>query len=449
MENIKPKQLSFSEITDKFLKLEEKKQLLNLKINNVFPWQIVRVKIFTEIITHYMPGNVEQPTEQKFNNLKRILYRLLANAMIYNPFFDFAKSEILMFESGRKYRSKNSYIDIYTHYLHDILKKQGKNITTYETYYNENESFYKRGKKVKHLDFIHFYTSFLSKIKKGNFTDSELKKIKSIRKDLTNEFNLDINVLGIFNSEINKFKIEFSLYDRLLKKKKPKEIFIINSCDRCSLIDAAKQNKIFVNELQHGLNSDKDVILNFPFAKKDSLAYFPDKFYIWDNVDMFFATLPLSEKNILSLPNYHLQQLVDETIDVPKENDHLLFISQPIGSIEIQEFIINNIEKLANYKISYKVHPAENKDNLVKLRNYSDNHLNLRIIDNNESIYVLMKKAKYVIGIYSSALFEAIAFDCKIILLNLSGVEMSFPLLKQSNNKLIEINEDLSVYLND
>ena len=55
-----------------------------------------------------------------------------------------------------------------------------------------------------------------------------------------------------------------------------------------------------------------------------------------------------------------------------------------------------------------------------------------------------MKRAKYVVGIYSSALFEATAFNCEIILLNLPGVEMAFPLLNNPVNKLLDVNGKLS-----
>ena len=434
---------SYSEITQKFLKFEDERELLTLDLQSVKPWQIARIIIFLEIVNYYIPGNISPNKESIYRKVKRILYRIFINSIFYNPFIDRSTSEILIFESGRKYKKDNKYIDIYTHYLYNDLKNQKKRITIYEPFYNENDNLIKSDKKTKHLDFLRFKAKFFQKLIKCSFNSEELQKIKVIEKDLKNEFNIELNIQEIFAREIKKFKAELALFEKLFKIKNPKEIYVINSCDKPAMIYAAKMNKIIVNELQHGLNSDKDVILNFPYTVEDSLDYFPDKFFIWNNIDMFFAKLPISKQNIKYLPNYHIEHVKNITNEIKKEKGTILIISQPYGAEGIQQFIVKNIKDLNSYKVIYKIHPVENLDKIQDFKKSCNSYSNISFVNNEESIYVLLKKAEYVVGIYSSALFEAAAFECKIILLNLPGVEMSMDLLEIKDNQLIKFDEKL------
>ncbi|KKX51742.1 hypothetical protein [Sphingobacterium sp. IITKGP-BTPF85] len=233
----------------------------------------------------------------------------------------------------------------------------------------------------------------------------------------------------------------------MFKIKKSKEIFLVGSNDKQSLIVAAKRNNIIVNELQHGLNSDKDVILNYPYTVEESLEYFPNHFYKWNNVEMFFAKLPLKSDNIFEIPNYHLEFMIESTKTISRDAKSVLIISQPHGSKEILRFILNNISELDSYKIIYKIHPTEDFNKSIE--DQFVDHKNIHFVRNEESIYALMKKCEFVVGIYSSSLYEAVVFNCSIILLKLPGVEMSLNLLKNSKCKLMDINDRLLKFMID
>src|SRR5690606_18353096 len=105
----------------------------------------------------------------------------------------------------------------------------------------------------------------------SNFTKFEKEKISKIEKDLNELFGVNLGIGSIFKNDIEKFKAEYSLYSKLLKIKKPKEIYLINSCDKAALIAAAHSQSVLVNELQHGLNSNLDIILNFPYNSQGEL----------------------------------------------------------------------------------------------------------------------------------------------------------------------------------
>lgn len=438
------KQLTYSEITEKFFEFEQKHGLLFFKVDGVFPWQIARVLIFLQIVDHLIPGNAAPVLKSKKDKIKDLFHRIFINVLFFNPFFDFKKKKILVIESGRKYRDKNAYIDIYTEYLCQDLDRNKVSYTRYENNYNLDAHFSDRKLDSKHLDFILLSSKLTKKFIKSYWSDVEISKIQVISKDLESIFGFKVEVAQIFKEEIGKFKAEFSLYSKLFRLKKAEEIYITNSSEKSSIIAAAKNNGMIVKELQHGLMSDKDVISNYPHTKEGSLDYFPDQFYIWDSVDMFFGKLPLEEENIIHFKNQHIERWIQKTAHINKDEKTILVISQPYGATELQDFIKKNRETLTDYSIIYKMHPAENEQLFSAFKSEFTDVPNISFVNNEESMYILLKKAKYALGIYSSSLFEAKAFDCKVILLNLPGVEMSFPLLKFKQNKIIDFNQKLS-----
>lgn len=429
-----------SEIAERFLKLEKQKNLLNFQVDNTYAWQMSRVWLFLEILIFFENISSDNQTSSSFGKIFNTIKRIILNSVFKNPFFDFRNTEILIFQSSRKYFFNDIYIDIYTHYITE--KFNANTVTLYETVcenFDNNFSFDFKS-KIKHLDFLRICIRLVQIFIRPKFTKQELLNIKDLENEVHKEFGANLSILELFNNSIKQFRAESLVYDFLFWMKKPKEIYIVGSSDKAALIFSAKKKKIVVNELQHGFNSDKDVIFNYPYTPEDSLLYFPNRFFVWNNVQMFFAKLPLSQQNIFQIPNYHLELMLNDTKNITKEEKAILIISQPFGSDDIFNFVIRNISELADFKIYYKIHPVESKsEKFEKLKCFT----NVIVIDNQESIYILMRKSKFVLGIYSSALYEAVAFNCAIILLDLPGVEMSINLLENSNCKLADTQSSL------
>lgn len=440
---MKPDKFTYAQITSSFLEFENANQLLSLKLKGVYIWEVCRTDIFFMLVDHFISGNVAIEKKSKWVLIKNTLYRIFVNSLFFNPLFDYKEKKVLIFESGRKYGNQDSQIDIYTNYLDQQLKQKNISFTRYETNYNTDAPFFKRNFEVKHLDYIQLLSKLRSK-KMTSFNLEEKNKIAEIKQSIYDCFDIDLALENIFENNIAKFKQEFSIFKTLFKNKKCKEIFVVNSCDKPAMIAAAKEQNCIVNELQHGLNSDQDIVLNFPFTKEGSLHYFPDYFHQWNNVEMFFAKLPLAKENIKYFENENIAYWLDKTKSIRKIANTILVISQPYGSTEIFQFIKNNLSEMPNHIFIYKVHPVENFEIFSDFLNNNPSLKNIRFVQNEESLYELMKKSEVVLGIYSSALFEAIAFDCKVILLNLPGVEMSFSLLEDKKNSIINVSDKLS-----
>jgi len=434
-------QYIYRDTVDKFLSIEQKYNLLSYKIGEVYFWQISRINIYLAIMSRIIENNSFETVSPLHK--KKIFHRIFINCLLFNPFFS-KDADILVFDSGRLYKEKDHYIDIYTHYLCDRLNNEKVKYIKYETNYNNDDKLKNRSLENKHTDFITLAAKILTIFKNYKPTREEKEFLLFIEKEINECFNIKIDILKIVVPDINVFKSQYPFYYQLFKKTKPKDIFMVNAGLKPYIVAAAKKQNIRVNELQHGLISNYDIINHFPNSKADSLAYYPTRFFKWNNVDMCHSVLPLSENNIVSFNNEHLKRCLENNSHVKKVKNTILIVSQPVGSLNIFSFIKRNLSSLKEYEIIYKIHPAENKTILKEFKNKIEKeYSNISFIDNECSIYSLMKKSEYILGVFSSALFEAQLFDCKIILLNIDGVEMSLPLLIKGNARLVNMNERL------
>lgn len=436
------------DITNFITNLEVTYNLLEWKVNGVFIWQTSRVRIYL-LINEFLTGKATTLLRTKLlDKLKLFHQRLIINSIFFNPFIDFHKAESLVFESGRKYLCKDKYIDIYTEYFCDDLKRSNISFTKYEL--NHTVDNLNRNKSnIKHLDFILIGSRIISHFIKVRLSIQDKTKINEIQRILFIKFGIKINLTNIFINEIKKFKSEYPFYKALFRLKKSKNVYLINSCYKASLIRAAKDCNIIVSELQHGLMAKEDLIEHFPYTIEDSLQYFPDKFYVWDNINMFMSKLPLSKNNIIKFENKHLKFIKESSKNIIQNTNQILIISQPELTTEILQFVLNNIIDMPLFQFILKIHPMEESyfyNNLFaqKLKEFP----NLIIVDNKFSIYELFIESSYVIGVYSAAMFEATYFGCQTLLLNLPGVEMATILVKDHHAILVETNFNLMKLIN-
>src|SRR5665647_479188 len=436
---------SFKKIVATLLDLENKYNLLEWKINDIFVWQSARMLIFTKLLDSCIPSNAIINKKSLLQNIKSFFKRCIINSLLHNPFFDFNKSDVLVFESGRKYLVDDHYIDIYTKYFCDDLKKENISYQKYEINYNVSD-LTPRYQRTKHLDFILIISKLTSKFVNPKLSETDKELTAKLETSVYEQLGIRINLLIIFTNEIKRFKSQYPFYKILFQLKRAKKIYIINSSDKAPLIKAAKDNDIIVTELQHGLIIKESLSCHFPNTRENSLEYFPNKFYIWEDLNMCTSKIPISIECIVNFRNKHLDYMLEKNRNITCKENQVLIVSQPYSSPAILQFIIDNIEELPNWQFVYKLHPLENPDLFINSFLFSK-YKNLTIVKNDSSIYKLVSESKFVIGVYSTAVFEATYFGCNTLLLNLPGIEMSYSLVESNKAKLIDINERLQKYL--
>jgi len=414
---------SIGEITDRILKLESENDLLDWTINSVKIYQLIRHKIyFAAINANIKITSPAASSKLKLSKIQKIISRT-NNFLFYNPLFDTNKSDALIFESSRKKKIDGEFVDPFTFSTKEKIKKEKQTYTIYQSSYFFDR-LAKKDKGTKHLDYIYILADIHSQINKTKFDSGQIKQIENFNSSVSETLNVKIDLLNLFGKEISSFNKLSYFFGKLFDNKKPEKIYLVNFCDKAPLISEAKKRNVEVIDIQHGFISDKDIIYHFPNTKENQLDYFPDRFLSWGELWNGNCKMPLTNDRIETIENYSLQKnLKSYTLD--KNKFKVLILSQDT----ITDLILTNVKKLMElnpeFSFYFKPHPneysyIENSKLFKELKNFK----NFFVVHLNDDLNMHLADSSIVIGVYTTAIIEALYFNCRVFILNLPGAEM-------------------------
>jgi len=361
-------------------------------------------------------------------------FRLLKNAIINYFSFNIKKVDVLVFSHPRSKIVENRKIDPYTHYLLKDFTRKNISFLEFESPHKGKHLREKKQYK-KYLDSIFILRNIKSLIIKPTIS----KKNKIIVEQLSVEINqgitnfLDIKKILINNTK--KFKPTYLYYINLLNKTKPKKIYLVVSYGRGELIKAANDLNIEIIELQHGNFSKYH--LGYSYPNKNNKLYSPTKFYVWNKYWKDLMDFSISKNNIIIFPFKYLEIEKNKYNLQKKKRNSLIVFSQGGITENIANKIINNINYFKQYNITFKLHPNEyHMESKYKKLAYLKNELNVKIVSNID-IYKTLAESEYQAGVFSTALYEGVEFNCKTILLELPGIEYMDKFIEKYNPIII------------
>ena len=417
------KSLDIPKICECIWDLEKKHNLLHKEISGIKVWQSLRVPIYHKICMESgIFSQLHSSRESIVDVLKRFYY--IYNVIFKDPLRGNHHKDILVFDHPRKIEVKGRYIDIYTdHLLRDSDDKD----------YDVIESVY-LGRHLSKFERNRLYLdafsvgSLRASLKKVPFTPDELEFIESLRAEIFEMLKVDMNLRKMFSKEIRHFKYGLSYYDKLIKKRKPKRIYLVvgYSFYKKPLIAAAKKNGVETVELQHGTIGKYHLAYSFPGEKPSSLDYFPDRFYSFGKYWSDITEIPLAKDKIEFYGFPYFSEQKERFASVKKLKMQILFISQGAIGKDLSSIAYAFAEKMPDYRVVYKLHPGEydrwkhDYEDLVKASALP----NFRVVDNNRvELYQYLAESEYLAGVFSTALYEGLAFGCKTVIIDLPGAE--------------------------
>ncbi|MFM6971148.1 MAG: hypothetical protein ACKOWR_01610, partial [Micrococcales bacterium] len=190
---------------------------------------------------------------------------------------------------------------------------------------------------------------------------------------------------------------------------------------------------------QHGVISSMHPRLSW----KEEIGgkYLPDEFWQWGSY--WGEALPVSVKRVtIGAPSFLTAQR-----GVAK-NRQLLVIGQPQQSKNIIQFARFIAASVKNLEVVFKPHPQEKLDEvLAMLDGFGERPSNLRIESPIAETLPLIAQSEYVVGVYSTALFEAVALGCKVGVLKLDGWKHVHTLVIDGEATLIAQVSDIGKFL--
>jgi hypothetical protein len=361
-------------------------------------------------------------------------FRLLKNAISNYLFFNLQKVEVLVFTHSRSKLVENRLIDPYTHYLVKNLIKNNISFLELESPHNgkhlREKKYYKR-----YLDSIFILRNIKNFFIKTNISQKNKKILKQLSKEINEGTDNFIDIRKILISNTKKFKPTYSFYTKLLNKTKPKKIYLIVSYGRGELIRAANDLNIEIIELQHGTFSKYH--LGYSFPNGNNKAYLPTKFYVWNKYWKDLINFPIPKENIILFPFQYLETEKKKYNTLIKKENSLIVFGQGGITESIADKIISNINYFKKYNIIFKLHPNE-YHMISKYKNlaYLKNKYNITVVTNID-LYKTLATSDYQAGVFSTVLYEGIAFNCKTILLDLPGIEYMEKFIEKYNPIII------------
>lgn len=429
------------ELSERFFQFEQRHDLLNQRIWKVRYWEIFRFSLHRQLLQKfdiYEQKGAPHPSSVKsaYRKIKAIAVSLFR----YNPFFA-RPADILFFYLSRKVkREDGSFEEIYS----EIFRRNcPKTTAALDLYISSSESKPIRTDNLLMVDGIVLVANIAANLIRPLFF-SIRRKIKEILKLATTEFNVSFeDQATILTKRLIAHRFSEALFKVMLRKIQPKVCVVVCAYDKMSFIGAAKKLGIPTIEIQHGTISRYHLGYSYPGAP-GSLSYFPDYFFSFGTFWHSMADLPIPADRIRPIGFFELERKLEKDAEQKAERRSILIISQWISSERFVELAIRIADLLAEEKrtVYLKLHPSEGSDWRTRFPQLIRSRV-IVIDSKGVDIYELFRTSEFQVGVFSTALYEGLAFGLKTILMNWPGVEYMEQVLQRQLASLASSAEEV------
>jgi UDP-N-acetylglucosamine:LPS N-acetylglucosamine transferase len=430
---------------DEFISFETENNLLDGSSDVSLLWEKMRFYIFTKILNQ-LEVTVPAHNPPVFKG-KKTFFNKLKHLTINNPFLSLRRPKYLIFSHPRRKEMKDgNYYDIYTDPICEQLPT--KDYVVIERKYFGSNLEPVRTKNIKYLDvFEHIelvrnwikrrlekYLSVNIKTEKFNL-DADMERLQT---EIQKRFNLVIDFEKVGRNHYYNSKINIKRYRAILSWFKPEVIILVVSYVFEDLILVAKEMKIPVVELQHGIIHKYHAGYSYPHNLKKRT--FPDYMLTFGSIWREVAEMPIYENNVITFGFPFISKKVFEYRDVQKKNQ-IIFLSQGNVGAQISQEAIRFSERDRKIKIIYKLHPGEYsiwKERYPELYENHKKHI-ITVIDSDQpELHKILAESKYVVGVNSTTIFEGLRFGCRAIILKIEGFQSLDWLIERGLCKLVD-----------
>lgn len=425
--------IKYEDFCKVFCELEKRENLFALEFNGVKYWKYARYIICSFLakkLFEYEISDFWMNPENKWRNNKyKHKYQKYTDAVFHNVNLT-SKKDILLFTFPRRIKCDNKYVSPVTDEISLHLKRSSsiievpycggyyrpspirriKYFDLWDDIFDEKNSYVpiNRGQLSKQL--LHIFEKEFD-IK---FTTDEKKVIL-----------LCINRCLMFRDEL------MARYKRIITKVSPKVVLYTMAYinEWVMLTEVLKEMDIPSVEILHGYVAENNMAYTYKEIGLDDAL--PDYIFAYSQIQKDSIKWGIPKERVRVVGNPWLEKRKKDFIsesNIQREKKQIVFISGTLSSIEKYiVYMAENID-LDKYDITFKLHPEEYGcwNNI-----YKELPDSVKVVDNNENdIHYYLARADFVIGITSTALFEAAIYSAKIIVLEEDGWQNMDILLK-------------------
>jgi hypothetical protein len=232
---------------------------------------------------------------------------------------------------------------------------------------------------------------------------------------------MEVDLLAQVEAARRRWHSHYPVYAALLERLAPRCVLLVRSAQQEALVAAAKDLRIPVAELQHG--SPARGKLNYDYGSGVRKRCFVDVFAAFGPFWTEDVRLPLEEDAIVDLGFPWLSQERSRHGGAERRKQ-LLVLSQPDRAEVLTEFCLRLAPRLpADVHVLFRPHPEERNDGQARFDRLRAAGIEVQD-DPSVDLYALFAASRWQLGVYSTALYEGLAFGCACFVLRTAGSEL-------------------------
>jgi hypothetical protein len=393
---------SRKEIFQALLEFEEQEECYEKELKGENFWELVRDKVYKELSV----GRKIRPEGiNPFLRIKRRLFFLSKSILFRNPFLK-SDADVLYFGDPRRQEISGEHVE---KCFEPIIDEIDYEVLMFESLDRSDFIHHEpQEHKARYTDLIDIISTsaalIAARFKKPD--GEEQKVLNNLEGSLLEEFDLDLDLENLSLIDLYRFKYKKKMYTVLLRRHEPEAV--VYAVGGSGALPATCRNQdVPVAEMQHGFIDENHPDYFYP--EDTELEYAPDYFFTWG--ERWKQKEPFQKNVERRVTGYPFLETFDDSES--HDGEKILVISQPIYREQLVDFAVT-LSESSSKDVVYRLHPSE------EIEEYSDVSEKLKITQAGEkSLYNQFKESEAVLGVNSTALYEAIYFGKFVYLLDI------------------------------
>ena len=429
-------------IAQALLNAEKKDGLFDYHVDGLHLYQHIRIWLYYEICNKLKI--FDQIKQQKTLTRYKEIKAILKHSLMQNDLWGIKESSIAFVENMR-YDSKEKQ-NIYTFPLLEEFKHSHCVI---RRSYNDGEYRKIEGYSKNRIYYDYYVAKrkllriALSKTNKSILFDSIAEVVCE---SMNNHLAVSIDLTRFISDYMISSYLSVQIALDFLGQVKPSLLIVVCSYVHSDIVHAAKNLKIPVIELQHGVIYPFHLGYSYPRSQLGTVDIFPDYFFTygeyWNNI----APFPIKKKNIIATGFPYFERQVLKNRRISDESNTLLFISQNTIGLELFKIAIDVAKRVTTQDVIFKLHPKQYHNWTESYSSLIEDGIpsNLSVLGvESPPIYELFAISKIQIGVFSTAIYEGLGFGLKTIICMLPGWTYCENLIKKDYAKLARNSDEV------
>jgi len=407
---------AFEGFFDRLVEVENKTGAIDAKFDGVQLYPLLRVRIFYAIATGL--GLFEDPHPSKPGASEP--------AKPLEGFGELAQTQVVVLPFKRQVGSTDPYSDR----IIELLNQAGSTlpgaggamrILPFEGDDDAAPSI----KRIRAYAAEKFMASTVAVIKNHKTLEKNTKRWLEIIEALESEFGVPLDSVRKYPP--NALRLAFNegqAFAEYFKAVGAKHLYIVNAYSETAIVLGAKQAGVKVHEIQHGFITRLHAAYSYPkrLGLKRKVSNAPDSILLWgsfwgEEVPFAAGVEPIVTGPTAAFSEYRAK-VQNENRIVPKQ---ILFTSQGAIATQLMAAALATARAMADHKIIYRLHPNESLEDYQAT--YRDLPANFSFSHRDPIFLDLVSQSEYLVGSFSTTLYEGLALGCKVLVLPLPGFE--------------------------